>query len=73
MSQPLLEVRNVSKIFRGGFLRAGQQLVALQDFQLTIPEKPATFTAIAVESWSGKTTLANLILGFLSPTSGQIV
>src|SRR5215207_2330459 len=73
MSQPLLEIRNATKIYRGGFLQPGQQLVALQDFDLTIPEKPATITAIAGESGSGKTTLANLILGFISPTSGQIL
>jgi peptide/nickel transport system ATP-binding protein len=73
MSQPLLEIRNATKIYRGGFLRPGQQLVALQDFNLTIPEEPATITAIAGESGSGKTTLANLILGFISPTSGEIL
>ena len=73
MTQPLLEIRNATKIYRGGFLRPGQQLVAVQDFNLTIPEKPSTITAIAGESGSGKTTLANLILGFISPTSGQIV
>jgi len=73
MSQPLLEVRDATKIYRGGFLRAGQQLAALQNFNLTIPEKPATITAIAGESGSGKTTLANLILGFISLTSGQIL
>jgi peptide/nickel transport system ATP-binding protein len=72
MSQPLLEIRDATKIYRGGFLRPGQQLVALQDFNLTIPEEPATITAIAGESGSGKTTLANLILGFISPTSGEI-
>ncbi len=73
MSQPLLEIRNATKIYRGGFLQPGQQLVALQDFNLTIREEPATITAIAGESGSGKTTLANLILGFVSPTSGQIL
>jgi peptide/nickel transport system ATP-binding protein len=73
MSQPLLEVRDATKIYRGGFLRAGQQLAALQNFNLTIPEKPATITAIAGESGSGKTTLANLILGFIGLTSGQIL
>jgi len=73
MTQPLLEIHNATKIYRGGFLRPGQQLVALQDFNLTIPEKPATITAIAGESGSGKTTLANLILGFISPTSGEIL
>jgi peptide/nickel transport system ATP-binding protein len=73
MSQPVLEVRNATKIYRGGFLRPGQQLIALQNFNLTIPEKPATITAIAGESGSGKTTLANLILGFIGLTSGQIL
>src|SRR5688500_7132667 len=73
MSLPLLKIINTTKIYRGGFLHPGQQLVALQNFNLTIPEKPATITAIAGESGSGKTTLANLILGFISPTSGQII
>lgn len=73
MSQPLLEIRDATKIYRGGFLQPGQQLIALQNFNLTIPEQPATITAIAGESGSGKTTLANLILGFISPTSGQIL
>ena len=73
MSPPLLEIRDATKIYRGGFLRPGQQLVALQNFNLVIPEKPATITAIAGESGSGKTTLANLILGFISLTSGQIL
>ena len=73
MAPSLLEIRNISKIYRGGFLRPGQQLVALQDFSLNVPEKPARITAIAGESGSGKTTLANLILGFISPTSGQIL
>ena len=72
MPQPLLEILNATKIYRGGFLRPGQQLVALQDFNLTIPDEPATITAIAGESGSGKTTLANLILGFISPTSGPV-
>ena len=73
MSSPLLEIRNVTKIYGGGLLRASDQVVALQDFNLTIAEKPATITTIAGESGSGKTTLANLILGFISPTSGQIL
>ena len=47
MPEPLLEIRNATKIYRGGFLQPGQQLVALQDFNLTIPEEPATITAIA--------------------------
>jgi len=73
MSQPLLEIRNATKIYGGGFLHAKNVTVALQDFNLTIEEKPATITTIAGESGSGKTTLANLVLGFTKITTGQIV
>ncbi len=73
MSQPLLEVRDATKIFGGGFLTSGPQTVALQNFNLTIVERPATITTIAGESGSGKTTLANALLGFIGLTSGQIL
>jgi peptide/nickel transport system ATP-binding protein len=72
MSQPLLEIRNATKIYGGGFLYSGEQVVALQDFTMAIAEKPATITTIAGESGSGKTTLAHAILGFIGLTSGQI-
>lgn len=73
-SAPLLEVIEATKVFGGsGLFGGGQQVVALQDFNLTIYEKPATITTIAGESGSGKTTLANLILGFIKLTSGQIL
>lgn len=70
---PLLEVRNATKVYGGGFLLGGSRVVALQNFSMTIPEKPAVITTIAGESGSGKTTLANAILGFISLTSGQIL
>src|SRR5260370_34407632 len=73
MTPPLLEIGNTSKIYRGGFLRSGQQVIALQGFSLEIPEAPAKIIAIAGESGSGKTTLANLVLGLISPSSGQIL
>ena len=73
MAQPLLDIRNATKIYGGGFLSGGPQTVALQDLNLTIQEKPATITTIAGESGSGKTTLANVVLGFTQLTSGQIL
>lgn len=73
MSEPLLEINKATKIFGGGFLQGSPQTIALQDFDLTILEKPASITTIAGESGSGKTTLANLILGFNTLTSGQIL
>jgi peptide/nickel transport system ATP-binding protein len=73
VSQPLLEIRNLTKIYGSGFFSGGSKVVALQDFHLTIPDKPAKIITIAGESGSGKTTLANLILGFTDLTSGQII
>lgn len=72
MSAPLLEVRKVGKAFTRGMLKK-EQVVALEDFSLTIEaDRPAIIT-IAGESGSGKTTLANLVLGLLTPSSGQIL
>lgn len=68
---PLLELRNVTKVFGGGLLRQ-RQVAALQDFSLTIARTPPTITAVVGESGSGKTTMARLILGFETPTSGEV-
>lgn len=73
MSQPLLEIRNATKIYGGGFLQGDNVTVALQDFNLTIQDRPATITTIAGESGSGKSTLANLVLGFIGITEGQVL
>jgi peptide/nickel transport system ATP-binding protein len=73
MSEPLLEIRNATKVYGGGLLGRRRTTVALQNFNLTIMEKPATITTIAGESGSGKTTLANLVLGFTKITGGQIL
>lgn len=73
MAQALLEIRNATKIYGGGLFGGGKKVVALQNFNLTINERPATITTIAGESGSGKTTLANLVLGFVHLTSGQIL
>ncbi|MCI0399058.1 MAG: ABC transporter ATP-binding protein [Chloroflexi bacterium] len=72
MSEPLLDISHATKIYGGGFFHSSHQVIALQDFNLTIPEKPAKVTTIAGESGSGKTTLANAVLGFVRLTSGQI-
>ena len=69
-SPPLLEVRNAAKSYGSGLMHGGEPDFALRDFNLTIPERPATIIPIAGESGSGKTTLANAILGFISLTSG---
>ena len=75
MPSPLLQIRDATKIYStGGFLGSGKKtVVALDNFNLTIDESPATITTIAGESGSGKTTLANLVLGFIKLTSGHII
>jgi peptide/nickel transport system ATP-binding protein len=74
MSQMLLEIRNATKVYTqrsiGGKRR---EVIALQNFNLSIPQHPASIITIAGESGSGKTTLAQLVLGFTYLTSGQII
>lgn len=74
MSQMLLEIRNATKVYTQKKLGGGKkEVVALQDFNLSIAKSPASIITIAGESGSGKTTLAQLILGFTGLTSGQII
>ena len=70
----LLTIEHATKIYKvsSGFLGEEKKVRALNDFSIIIPEKPASITTIAGESGSGKTTIANLVLGFTSITSGRI-
>jgi oligopeptide/dipeptide ABC transporter ATP-binding protein len=67
-----LELRNVSKIFGGGLLRK-QRTVALDNFSLTIDIDQPAVRAVAGESGSGKSTLGLILLGFLTPSSGEVL
>jgi oligopeptide/dipeptide ABC transporter ATP-binding protein len=69
---PLLEFRNVTKTFTRGLLSKAST-TALNDVSLTLEQDKPTVLTVAGESGSGKTTLAMLLLGFISPTSGQIL
>ena len=68
----LLEFKNVSKVFSRGLL-SRTSTTALGNLSLRIDEEQPTIMTVAGESGSGKTTLAMLMLGFLTPTSGQIL
>ena len=48
-------------------------VVAVKDFSLTLPADSPRMIAIAGESGSGKTTVARMVLGFLTPDSGEIL
>lgn len=68
----LLELKNISKVYSRGLINA-KSTSALRDITLTLREEEPTILTIAGESGSGKTTLAMLLLGFIAPTTGQII
>jgi oligopeptide/dipeptide ABC transporter ATP-binding protein len=68
----LLELKNISKVYSRGLINA-KATVALRDISLTLHEDEPTIMTVAGESGSGKTTLAMLLLGFITPTTGQII
>jgi oligopeptide/dipeptide ABC transporter ATP-binding protein len=69
---PILELRNVTKIFGGGIFDR-RRTVAVEDVSFSIPSDMPTITAVAGESGSGKTTLSRLLLGVTRPSSGQVL
>ncbi|MDB5059006.1 MAG: putative transporter ATP-binding protein [Chloroflexi bacterium] len=73
-TQPaLLDMRSVTKMFGGGGLRRTRGTLAVDEFSLSLPPDEPSIVAIAGESGSGKTTAAQLVLGFLTTTTGEIV
>ncbi len=69
----LLEARHTTKTYGGGLFKKATGMVALDDFSMTIDADPPTITAVVGESGSGKTTLARLLLGLVTPTSGEVL
>ena len=68
---PLIEFRNVTKIFGGGVFDK-KRTTALENFSMTLADAPPLITAVVGESGSGKTTLARLLLGLETPTAGEV-
>jgi ABC-type oligopeptide transport system ATPase subunit len=68
----LLEIKNVTKVYQRGLLSSHAK-IALKEFSLTLKEDEPTILTVAGESGSGKTTLAMLLLGFITPTTGEIL
>jgi ABC-type glutathione transport system ATPase component len=72
MSEPLLELRDVRKIYRAGGLLAARRVAAVDGVSFSLAdERPEIFTIIG-ESGSGKTTMARMILAMVGPSGGTI-
>ncbi len=61
---PIIEIRNVNKIFPGG-------VKAVDNVNLTVAR--GEFFALLGPSGCGKTTLLRMLAGFEAPTSGEVV
>ncbi len=68
----LLEFKNVTKVYSSGLLTK-KSTTALDNMSLKLTTEDPGIITVAGESGSGKTTLAMLLLGFIEPSSGQIL
>lgn len=75
MEQQLLELKNVSKVFKiGGGLGIfrAKTITAVDDVSFAMSGDQPAIIALVGESGSGKSTIANMILGLIEPTSGNL-
>jgi peptide/nickel transport system ATP-binding protein len=72
MTENVLQIQNLSKVFkmRAGFGKS-TDFTAVDDVSFNV--KRGTTTAIVGESGSGKSTVAQMVLNLLEPTSGKII
>lgn len=67
-----LELRNVTKVFTGGMF-GKTTTVAVDNFSLAVDVGSPFIKALVGESGSGKTTIALMMLGFITPTGGEML
>ena len=68
----IIEAKNVTKKFSLGGIIRKKYVTAVEDFYFGMKEGTQKVVTLAGESGSGKTTIANLLLGFIKPTYGEI-
>jgi len=69
----LLDIKNVTKVFRIGGMLRGRKLVAVDGVSLSIDAGTPTILSVVGESGCGKTTLCKLILRMHDPDGGEII
>jgi len=67
---PILEVKNLKKIFQSSSLFQKEELIAVNDVSFKI--LPGEIVGLVGESGSGKSTIAKLVSRLMRPTSGNI-
>ena len=73
MGQKLLELKDVTKIFRIGGMLRGKKLVAVDEVSLAMDSDEPTILSVVGESGCGKSTLCRMILRIYKPDGGDIV
>lgn len=73
MADKLLEIKNVSKIFRIGGMLRGKKLVAVDGVTLSIDSDKPVILSVVGESGCGKSTLCKMVLRLHRPDMGDIV
>jgi peptide/nickel transport system ATP-binding protein len=72
MTDYLVEIRNISKVYRIGSMIGGSKLVALDNVTISLEGSTPSILSIVGESGSGKTTLAKTILKIEEPSAGLV-
>ena len=68
VAEMLLEIRNATKVYKQRGVGGGKrEVVALQNFNLSIPKSPASIITIAGESGSGKDHAGAACFGLHAP------
>ncbi|WP_099204158.1 ABC transporter ATP-binding protein [Scatolibacter rhodanostii] len=72
MAEKLLEIKNVSKIFRIGGMLSGKKLTAVDGISLEVDGEKPVILSVVGESGCGKSTLCKMILRLYQADEGEI-